>query len=244
MEENKREQMGGATVQDKAKRVHDQNVKTKEALLEREKRRIRDKKHLMLLILVPLGLILFLNFLLPMMLGFHQSGFRFVQRVIARKSLGKALGSTGENHILADGEEWTKALTQRLQQMGMDVRFVRRESLDSTETSLFGDSHTEQREVYAVNGVWDALTVRGDRIGGDLLEARIYMRDSQEAAAIMWEGLVLLGNMHGLDLEGWENTYPAGLWGDVRVAPPSANDERAYILYGCEDTSIMAERED
>lgn len=59
MEENKREQMGGATVQDKAKRVHDQNEKTKEALLEREKRRIRDKKHLMLLILVPLGLILF-----------------------------------------------------------------------------------------------------------------------------------------------------------------------------------------
>ena len=65
MEENKREQMGGTTVQDKAKRVHDQNEKTKEALWEREKRRLKDQKKLMLLILVPLGLILFLNFLLP-----------------------------------------------------------------------------------------------------------------------------------------------------------------------------------
>ena len=152
------------------KKLQRENEELKERLYQEEQQKEKERRGLFLTIITILGICFAFNFIVPYILGLHQSGYFFVKRVIERKNIKKALGTTAEEHILLDADVWEKEYIGQLEEMGFSIveRTTERNNM-VMDRGIYGERYDEEISRYDLADGKGRICVTKDVKGNDLI---------------------------------------------------------------------------
>ena len=245
---NNREKDNG----EQTKQVHRDNEELKERLYLEGVRKEKERKVLFRITMMILGGLFALNFLIPLLFGMHQTGYMFLKRVIERKSIGKALGTTAEPHILLDADAWEKAYIEKIEEMGFSIAEHTVERKLSTEKDgIFSTKYDEEVDRYDLTDGNGRIYISKDIIGKDLISVEFF-ETGENSRKLILEALMEICRQQGYSMEEWElekwkeetailfgkqGTY-RNIWifcTQLEGYPYGT----VYTIKGAEDTSIM-----
>lgn len=241
---------------ERANKLRRENEELKEKLYVEGMRKEKEKRHLFIGAVAILGGIFALYFIVPYLLGLHQSGYSFLKRAIERKSLAKAWGTPAEPHILLDANVWEEEYIRQVEEMGFSIaEHTVERNLMVDKGEIFGKKYDEEINRYELADGKGEISVAKDIKGGDLISVCFY-ETGEDTDALILAALKEIGNQQGYavedgELEKWKEareqvsldpSMGRGVYRNIRVyfsyieGYPKGT---TYIIKGGADTSVM-----
>lgn len=223
---------------EQARKIHQENEELKEKLYEEGVLREKEKKRLFILVMAVIGGIFVLNFILPYLLGLHQSGYTFLRRAIERRSVMKAWGTPAEPHILLEADAWEDAYIKQVEQLGFQIeeRTVERKLLKE-KGGIFGNKYDEEINRYDLADGKGRICISRDLRGNDLISVTFF-ETGDNSKALISAALMEIGRQQGYSMEEEELKN----YRNIEITRSELKGYPYGVLYtikGEKDTSII-----
>lgn len=233
----------------RARRQQRENEEQKERLYEEEMRKERERRGVFRFVMAVLGGLFALNFLMPYLLGLHQSGYTFLRRAVERESLKKAWGTPAEPHILLEADVWEEAYIKQVEEMGVVIgqRTVE-QNVMVEKGGIFGTKYDEEIHHYELADGGGKISIARDIKGNDLIFVEFY-ETGEASEDLILAALALIGRQQGYpleesELERWKSGGQSllGSYRNIQISLAYRKgypDGVSYTLTGAKDTSVM-----